>query len=169
MRAGFRCMYEQAYIDIDLGRQQLRLLDAEGCVFDAPVSTAANGAGEVRDSERTPCGWHEICEKIGAAAPVNAVFVGRKPTGELYTPELRKRYPQRDWILTRILWLSGLEPGRNQSGCVDSRDRYIYIHGCPSEVALGTPGSRGCIRMRNERLIDLFNRVHVGTRVHIHE
>lgn len=162
-------MNEQDYIDIDLGRQRLRLLQAGDCVFEAPVSTAVNGPGEIRDSERTPRGWHEICEKIGAAAPVNTVFVGRKPTGELYTPELRKQYPQRDWILTRILWLSGLEPGKNRHGTVDSRERYIYIHGCPADVGMGTPGSHGCIRMRNERIIDLFNRVRVGTRVFIHE
>ena len=162
-------MDESAHIDIDLGLQRLRLLNGDGRVFEAPVSTATNGAGEVQDSERTPRGWHEICEKIGAAAPMNAVFVGRKATGELYTPKLRERHPQRDWILTRILWLSGLEPGKNCGGALDSRARYIYIHGCPADVALAAPGSRGCIRMRNEQVIDLFNRVRVGTRVFIHE
>lgn len=162
-------MTENPYIDIDLGLQRLRLLNGGDSVFEAPVSTAANGAGEVRDSECTPRGWHEICEKIGAEAPMNAVFVGRKATGELYTPDLRKAHPERDWILTRILWLSGLEPGKNCGGPLDSRARYIYIHGCPSDVALAARGSRGCIRMRNEQVIDLFNRVHIGTRVYIHE
>lgn len=162
-------MSKNAFIDIDLNRQWLRLVDDGTSVFEAPVSTAANGAGEVLDSECTPRGWHEICEKIGEAAPMNTVFVGRKATGELYTPEMRKENPDRDWILTRILWLSGLESGRNQNGTVDSKGRYIYIHGCPVDVSLGEPGSRGCVRMRNEQVIDLFNRVRVGTRVHIHE
>lgn len=162
-------MHANAHIDIDLSGQSLRLIESGASVFQAPVSTAANGAGEIRDSERTPRGWHEICEKIGAGAPMNSVFVGREPTGELYTPALRERYPERDWILTRILWLSGLEPGRNRRGDVDSRRRYIYIHGCPADVVLGKRGSHGCIRMANERVMELFNRVHVGTRVFIHE
>ena len=162
-------MNEHTFIDIDLSRQWLRLVDAGTCVFEAPVSSAANGAGEIRNSERTPRGWHVVCEKIGAAEPMNTVFVGREPTGELYTPQLCEEHPQRDWILTRIIWLSGLEPGKNQNGVVDSKDRYIYIHGCPLDVALSAPGSRGCIRMRNEQVIELFNRVHVGTRVFIHE
>lgn len=160
---------DPAEIDIDLGRQRLKLLEAGGSVFEAPVSTAARGAGEVMDSERTPRGWHVICEKIGAGVPMNTVFVGRRPTGELYTPELREQFPERDWILTRILWLKGTEPGRNLGGTVDSRSRYIYIHGCPQDVALSAPGSRGCIRMRNELVMELFNRVQVGTRVFIHE
>ncbi len=162
-------MNENTFIDIDLNRQRLRLVEDGNSVFEAPVSTAANGAGEVIDSECTPRGWHVVCEKIGEAAPMNAVFVGRKATGELYTPQMRKQHPDRDWILTRILWLSGLEAGINRSGNVDSKDRYIYIHGCPVDVSLSAPGSRGCVRMRNEQVMDLFNRVRVGTRVHIHE
>ena len=138
-------------------------------MLDAPVSTGVNGAGEIMDSERTPRGWHVVCEKIGEGAPVNTVFVGRKATGELYSPELRQKHPGRDWILTRILWLSGTETGKNLNGNVDSRKRYIYIHGCPADVGIGAPGSRGCIRMRNEQILELFNRVQLGTRVYIHE
>ena len=153
------------HIDIDISNQRLVFTQAGRTLMDAPVSTGLNGAGEVMDSERTPRGWHVICEKIGEGAPMNAVFVGRRPTGELYTPELRREH----WILTRILWLSGTESGRNQGGNVDSRERYIYIHGCPADIGIGSPGSRGCIRMRNEQIVELFNRVRVGTPVFIHE
>lgn len=156
-------------IDIDISKQRLKLKQGERTLLDAPVSTGLKGAGELMDSERTPRGWHVVCEKIGEGAPMNTVFVGRKATGELYSPELRQRHPGRDWILTRILWLSGAESGKNLNGNVDSRDRYIYIHGCPVDSPVGAPGSRGCIRMRNEQIIELFNRVKVGTRVYIHE
>jgi L,D-transpeptidase YbiS len=147
----------------------LRLKQGERTLLDAPVSTGLKGAGEIMDSECTPRGWHVVCEKIGDGAPMNTVFVGRRPTGELYSPDLRQEHPDRDWILTRILWLSGSESGRNYQGNVDSRERYIYIHGCPADVGIGAPGSRGCIRMRNEQIMELFNQVQVGTRVYIHE
>ncbi len=121
------------------------------------------------DSECTPRGQHVIAEKIGAGCEVNAVFVGRQATEELYTPELRRNNPGRDWILTRILWLRGCEPGRNQGGMVDSYNRYIYIHGTPDDVDMNKPGSRGCIRLRNRDIIDLFDRVDEGTAVNILE
>ncbi len=156
-------------IDIDISEQRLRLKEGERTLLDAPVSTGLKGAGEIMDSECTPRGWHVVCEKIGDGAPMNTVFVGRRPTGELYSPDLRQEHPDRDWILTRILWLSGSESGRNYQGNVDSRERYIYIHGCPADVGIGAPGSRGCIRMRNEQIMELFNQVQVGTRVYIHE
>ncbi len=156
-------------IDIDISEQRLRLKQGERTLLDAPVSTGLKGAGEIMDSECTPRGWHVVCEKIGDGAPMNTVFVGRRPTGELYSPDLRQEHPDRDWILTRILWLSGSESGRNYQGNVDSRERYIYIHGCPADVGIGAPGSRGCIRMRNEQIMELFNQVQVGTRVYIHE
>lgn len=155
----------EPYIDIDLTRQQLRLLHDGRVLFEAPVSTARNGAGEVRGSECTPRGWHVIRARIGDGAPAGAVFVGRRPSGEMYTPELGRRYPDRDWILTRILWLSGLEPGRNRLGEVDTMRRYIYIHGSPDTVAMGVPGSHGCVRMRNSDVIALFDRITPGTRV----
>lgn len=157
------------FIDIDISSQRLKLKLGERTLMDAPVSTGAKGAGEVMDSERTPRGWHVVCEKIGEGEPMNTVFVGRRPTGELYSADLRQKHPGRDWILTRILWLSGTEQGRNLNGNVDSRDRYIYIHGCPADAIIGAPGSRGCIRMGNEQILELFNRVKVGTRVYIHE
>ena len=157
------------HIEINLSAQHLRLYEDERLSMDVAVSTAANGAGELNGSECTPRGDHIVRAKIGAGEPSGTVFVGRRPTGELYSPELGARFPGRDWILTRILWLSGVEPGRNRLGRVDTMRRYIYIHGTPDHVPLGAPGSRGCIRMRNRDIIDLFERVPAGTPVSIIE
>jgi len=153
-------------VHISLPEQRLRLLSPEdGVLWEAPVSTAANGPGEIMDSGCTPRGRHLVRALIGAGAPENTVFVGRRPTGERFTPQLRERYPQRDWILTRILWLSGLEPGRNRLGRVDTMRRFIYIHGAPDDAPMGVARSHGCVRMRNPDVIALFDRVVPGTRV----
>lgn len=133
------------------------------------VSTAANGAGELRDSHQTPRGRHVIRAKIGAGAPINTVFRGRRPSGEQYSPQLAKNSSHNDWILTRILWLGGLQPEKNRGGRVDTLRRYIYIHGTPDSTLLGVPGSIGCIRMRNIDIVELFDLVKVGERVDIIE
>ncbi len=156
------------FIEINISQQRLRLIEVNG-TEDFVVSTAANGAGEQFGSECTPRGRHIIRAKIGAHAVENTVFVGRRSTGEIYTAELGQQFPQRDWILTRILWLSGLEPGKNRLGKVDTMRRYIYIHGCPDEDILGEPGSHGCIKMRNRDIIRLYERVVCGTQINIHE
>lgn len=156
-------------VRISLAAQRLALLEDNRIVANWPVSTAAKGAGEQNGSEQTPRGKHVIRAKIGAGAPQGAVFVSRRPTGKICSAELFAAQPARDWILTRILWLSGLEPGRNRLGKVDTMRRYIYIHGCPDAVSLGTPGSHGCVRMRNAHVIELFERVAVGTAVDIVE
>jgi L,D-transpeptidase YbiS len=157
-------------INIRILTQQLDLLDNIGEVLRRyAVSTAANGVGEISGSYCTPRGKHIIRAKVGAGQPENTVFVGRRPTGEIYTPELGAQFPGRDWILTRILWLSGCEVGFNRLGENDTMRRYIYIHGTPDSVPLGTPGSQGCIRMRNADLIELFDIVPVGTAVEIIE
>lgn len=157
------------YLDVCIASQQLTVFMAGNKMQSYPVSTAKNGAGELRGSECTPKGWHKIRAKIGADQPLQSVFIGRRATGEIYSAELGREYPQRDWILTRILWLGGLEPGRNRYGKVDSAWRYIYIHGCPDELMTGIPGSHGCIRMNNADMLDLFNRVEAGMKVYIHE
>lgn len=162
-------MSAEPEIDISIAEQRLWLRQGPSVLLDCLVSTARNGPGEQMDSECTPRGAHVVCEKIGADSAPGTVFVGRVPTGEIYSPALRTRYPQRDWILTRILWLAGTEPGRNAGGTVDSRSRYIYIHGAPDDAPMGEPGSRGCVRMRNADLIKLFDAVAVGTRVLIRE
>lgn len=157
-------------IEIDIARQRLRLFDAVGaCVCDYEVSTALNGAGEQMGSGCTPRGRHIVRAMIGGDAPAGAVFVGRRPTGEIWSPRLQEQFPGRDWILSRILWLSGCEPGRNRLGAVDSMRRYIYIHGTPDDQPMGVPRSHGCVRMRNADVIDLFGRVKPGTPVEIHD
>lgn len=156
-------------IRISIPDQRLRLLDAQDTLIDVAVSTSAKGAGEQMNSECTPRGWHMVRAKIGATAPINAVFVARRPTGELCTAAMREREPGRDWILTRILWLSGLEPGRNRLGKVDTMRRFIYIHGAPDDVPMGIPGSHGCVRMRNEDVIALFDQTPYGTPVLIED
>ena len=156
------------HIDVDIATQVLRLSAPDG-VREYPVSTAGNGPGELMDSECTPRGRHVIAEKIGDELPLNAVLVGRRWTGEIYTPEMRAAEPGRDWILTRILWLAGCEPGRNLGGNVDSKSRYIYIHGTPEDTDMSVPGSRGCVRMRNADLLELFDAVSVDTPVHIRD
>lgn len=155
-------------LHIDLTRQELALLDDNGAELRRyPVSTAANGPGEEAGSYRTPRGQHIIRAKIGARLPLNTVFKARRPTGEVYTPELGQAEPGRDWILTRILWLSGTEPGFNRLGERDSMRRYIYIHGTPDEAFEQAPRSHGCIRMRNADLIALFDLVPAYTPVEI--
>lgn len=157
------------HIQVSISEQRLTLFDGNTELKQYAISTAKNGPGEQMDSECTPRGEHIISEKIGAGCEVNSVFVGRLPTGEIYEPALRELHPERDWILTRILWLSGTEEEKNKGGNVDSHDRYIYIHGTPDDVEMGKPGSRGCIRMRNEDVIELFDLVDTGTGVAIYE
>ncbi|HKK16406.1 MAG TPA: L,D-transpeptidase [Gammaproteobacteria bacterium] len=160
-------MDKQLTIEIDIGQQRLVLKEGNTVLHEYPVSTAKNGPGERQDSECTPRGQHVIAEKIGAGCAVDTVFVSRRPTGEIYSPRLRQEQPGRDWILTRILWLRGNQPGINQGDAVDSYHRFIYIHGSPDDVAMGKPGSRGCIRMRNRDVIELFDQVETGTPVNI--
>lgn len=162
-------MNAERWVEISLAEQRLRLHAGDAVLLEAPVSTAANGPGEENGSGCTPRGWHVVRARIGADSAPNTVFIGRRPTGEILTPELRAAAPERDWILTRILWLSGLERGRNRLGAVDTMRRYIYIHGTPDDVPLGVPASHGCIRMHNADIIALFEQVPAGTRVLITE
>ena len=155
-------------ININITRQTLELLDDSGNLLKTySVSTALYGPGEEADSYCTPRGKHVIRAKVGAGQPVNTVFVRRRPTGEIYTPQLGAQFPGRDWILTRILWLSGCEPGYNRLGSCDTMRRFIYIHGTPDERTLGVPASHGCVNMRNTDLLELFDLVNAGTKVHI--
>ena len=155
----------ERWIRVDIGRQRLVLLEGRRLRGQWPVSTALNGPGEQMDSGCTPRGEHRVHIKIGGGCPVNTVFVGRRPTGEVYSEELADQHPGRDWILTRIIWLSGTEPGRNRGPGCDTLRRYVYIHGCPDSTALGVAASHGCIRMRNADLIELFEQIDQGTRV----
>lgn len=156
-------------IKISIEDQSLVVLNDKEIIARFSVSTAFKGVGEKNGSEQTPRGLHQIQAKIGRDLPINSVFVGRRPTGEIYSDELAQTHPQRDWILTRILWLKGLEVGKNRLGDVDSMRRYIYIHGTPDREPMGVPNSHGCIRMRNQDLIRLFDMVDIKTPVTIQE
>lgn len=157
-------------IIIDIGSQELDLLDDGGNRLKRyRISSSKNGVGEQHGSYCTPRGRHLIRAKIGAGQPLNTVFVERRPTGEVYSPKLARDYPGRDWILTRILWLSGCEPGFNRMGSVDTMRRAVYIHGSPGTAEMGKPGSHGCIRMRNEDIVELFDLVPVLAPVEIVE
>lgn len=156
-------------IRIRLGAQRLELREGERTIAEFDVSTARNGAGERVGSECTPRGRHTIAKKIGAGLPPGAVLVAREPTGEICDAETYGAEPERDWILTRVLWLDGTEPGCNLGGDVDTLSRYIYIHGAPDAAPMGVPLSHGCIRMRNTDVCALFDMVDEGTVVDIVE
>jgi L,D-transpeptidase YbiS len=149
--------------------QQLILYKEEFPFRTYHIATSEKGLGEFRGSEMTPRGWHKIRVKIGEGCPLDSVFVGRRPTGEIYSEALAEQYPERDWILTRILWLTGMEPGFNRFGMRDTLRRFIYIHGCPGKVPMGCPSSHGCIRMHGHDLLELYDLVAVGTPVLITE
>jgi predicted GNAT family N-acyltransferase len=157
-------------IRIAIDRQRLELFDAgQRLVAAYPVSTAANGPGELYGSECTPRGVHTVRAKIGEGCAINTVFVRRRPTGEIWTASLAQAHPDRDWMLTRLLWLSGRESGFNRGGNVDSLRRKIYIHGTGEDALVGRPGSHGCIRLRSADVIALFGAVQRGTEVEIVE
>ncbi len=152
---------------ISLREQLLRLMDGACLTAEFPISSAAKGAGQRNGSGQTPLGRHRVRLKVGAGAPVDTVFRGRRPTGEIYSPALAASNPGRDWILTRLLWLTGCVSGFNRGGAVDTLRRYIYIHGTPDAEPMGVPLSHGCIRMRNRDIIELFDQVQNGTVVDI--
>jgi lipoprotein-anchoring transpeptidase ErfK/SrfK len=152
---------------VQVPAQTLELFDSGRLVRRYPISTSNRGTGEMCGSFCTPRGRHLVRAKIGAGAAPNTVFVKRRPTGEVYDAELAARFPGRDWILTRILWLSGCEPGFNRLGEVDTMRRYIYIHGSPDSAVMGRPGSIGCIRMHNRDIVELFDLIEPGTPVDI--
>jgi len=157
-------------ISISIGQQRLDLFGDNGkSIKHYSISSAKNGVGELNGSFCTPRGRHIIRAKIGAGQPFNTVFVERRPTGEIYSPDLARDFPGRDWILTRILWLSGCERGYNRMGQVDTMRRAIYIHGSPETADMGKPGSRGCIRMHNRDIVELFDLVPIRTPVEIRE
>jgi len=158
------------WIRVSVGLQRLTLVgEDDQIIMESPISTAARGVGERMNSLQTPRGWHQIRACIGPDVPENGVFVGRRFSGEIYSRELDQAAPDRDWVLTRILWLSGLEQGFNRLGDCDTMRRFIYIHGTPASNPMGQPDSHGCIRMHNPDLLALFAQVTAGTRVWITE
>lgn len=161
-------MKAEKHIDVDISKQQLTLFEGDNIISLYAISTAKNGTGQKNGSECTPLGNHSIDAKIGSKSKENSVFVGREETGEIFNEELRQNNPDRDWILTRILWLCGHDEGKNKGGEVDTLSRYIYIHGCPDSDSFSKPSSHGCVKMRNRDIIELFENVDAGTRVFIH-
>lgn len=160
----------QPWVYVSVPKQTLTLYDAQGLPQkNYTVSTAKNGVGERANSYQTPRGWHRVCERIGDNVEPDTIIYRRKVTPWKYTPQLHADNPEKDWILTRILWLCGEEPGKNQGGDVDSYDRAIYIHGAGQHVPFGTPSSRGCVRMRNEDVIELYDHAQNGIDVLISE
>lgn len=158
------------WILVGMDSQSLILFGADGRLLDRyRVSTARLGAGERENSLQTPRGWHRVCDKIGDGASPDTIIYHRSVTPWRYTARLHADYPDKDWVLARILWLCGLEPGKNQGEGVDSHDRAIYIHGAGDHVDFGTPSSRGCVRMRTSEIVKLYDRVPVGTDVLIDE
>jgi len=160
---------DSVHMIVDIPSQCMLVHKGDKLLREYPVSTARNGTGQRYGSGCTPLGRHKVRIKIGDGAPVNTVFVGRRPTGEIYSPELAERHPERDWILTRVLWLTGAEPGFNRGGECDSLRRYIYVHGTPDSEPMGKPASHGCIRMRNADLVELFDMLPVGSEVLIQD
>lgn len=157
-------------VKINVAQQQLQLLDEDGnLLHQYSVSTSKNGTGNQNGSEQTPLGLHRIKDKLGGAMPVNEVYIGRVPHGSLEECRERDVDLPDDVIMSRILWLEGMEPGRNQGGYVDTYQRYIYIHGTNHEDTIGTPTSIGCIRMCNADVVDLYRLVEVGSEVLIEE
>lgn len=164
-----KTMKNYPFLKVLIKQQKLILYVNANQKYSYPISTAKNGIGQQQNSGCTPLGEHQICAKFGENLPINSVFVAREFTGEIYSKDLAERFPQRDWILSRILWLEGCEQGFNQGenaqGCCDSRSRFIYIHGTPDSEPMGMPLSHGCIRMKNTDILDLFDRVNIGTTV----
>ena len=152
-------------IEVYTAEQRLLFYPANAAkpLCDFLISTAKNGLGEVKGSFQTPRGLHRVCAKFGGGFPKNTVLRTRQPTGEYYSESLAAQYPERDWILSRILWLEGLEVGKNKGGDCDTRARYIYVHGVPDSCPMGVPESHGCIRMRNEDIITLYPLIPLGT------
>lgn len=171
METSFKPGNQAKHLIVNIAQQTLTLYQEEFEVSRYSISTAKHGIGSQQDSGCTPLGEHSIAQKIGTGLPINSVFVGRVATGEYYDDRLRAQYPERDWILSRILWLSGLESGLNQGsnsqGVCDTYQRYIYIHGTPDTEPMGVPLSHGCIRMRNKDIIELFEQVQEETPVSI--
>ncbi|GED21960.1 L,D-transpeptidase [Halomonas halmophila] len=158
----------ETWVEIDVDAQQLTLHQGREALWSCAVSTGAAGTGELDGSGATPLGWHYVRAAIGEGNPCGTVYRGRRLTGEVFDEQLAAAHPERDWILTRILWLCGLEPGRNRGGRVDSQRRYIYLHGTPSDQPMGVPASHGCVRLRDPDLLAVFRHAVPGTPVWLH-
>ncbi|WP_192036842.1 L,D-transpeptidase [Halomonas sp. YLGW01] len=157
------------WLEIDVMTQRLVVWQGSERRSEYAISSGLAGHGQEEGSGQTPLGWHYVRAAIGEGQPLGCVFRGRRPTGEVYSAELAAAHPKRDWILTRILWLCGLEAGHNRGGDVDSQRRYIYLHGTPPTEPMGVAASHGCIRLRDEALLEVFAASVPGTPVWLHD
>ncbi|HXH17803.1 MAG TPA: L,D-transpeptidase [Chitinophagales bacterium] len=160
---------DQRFLLVNIDRQEMYLVKNEVIEKSYRISSSKYGTGNQQGSGKTPLGVHRIAEKIGKNAKPNTIFAGRKDTGKIATIITDSLDIDTDDVTSRILWLEGLEPGINKGKGIDSRARYIYIHGTPEEGLIGTPASHGCIRMYNQDVIELFDWVNTGTLVVIEE
>jgi len=156
---------KQLLVLVSVARQELYLVQNSKVTSTYRISTSKKGVGSTAGSDKTPPGIHRVKEKYGEGAKEGAIFKGRAYIGreaEIVTEPISVN---TDDVTTRILWLEGLEPGKNKGEGIDSYKRYIYIHGTPEEGLIGTPASHGCIRMLNREVIEVFNKVPIGTLV----
>jgi lipoprotein-anchoring transpeptidase ErfK/SrfK len=156
-------------VRVSVSQQRLQLFSGREVLREYPVSTAAKGAGSQAGSQKTPLGRHQVHSKFGAGEPLGTIFESRRSTGRVATIHTAPVDLPEDVITTRILWLEGLEPGMNRGEGVDSRARFIYIHGTNEEGLIGRPASHGCVRLRNRDVAELFDLVATGTVVEIVE
>lgn len=154
---------------VNIQQQEIYVVRNDAIEKTYRISSAKNGIGNSAGSGKTPLGVHRIAEKIGAGAKPNTIFLGRKDSGKTATILKDPIDSEDDYVTSRILWLEGLEPGINKGKGIDSKQRYIYIHGTPEEGLIGTPASHGCIRLYNKDVIELFDVVSAGTLVVIAE
>lgn len=153
------------FIYVGIKRQKLYYIENGKLALEFDISTAKNGAGNRKGSEKTPIGLHEIRHKIGENVPLGGVFNHKKFNNQTANINHTETAIETDYILTRIMSLKGLEDGVNKGKDVDSYARAIYIHGTADEGLIGKPASHGCVRMKNEEIIELFNSVDEGTKV----
>lgn len=165
----FNYSKEQAFLLVNIERQEMYLVKNDALEKTYRISSSKYGIGNQSGSGKTPLGVHRIAEKIGAGAKPNTIFTGRKDTGKTATILREPVDTEEDHVTTRILWLEGMEPGVNKGKGIDSKLRYIYIHGTPEEGLIGTPASHGCIRMYNADVLELFGLIQAGAFVFIAE
>jgi lipoprotein-anchoring transpeptidase ErfK/SrfK len=158
---------DSLWMKVSVSQQKLFLMNKLDTLRSYDISTSKYGLGSESGSHKTPLGLHRVVEKYGDSAPEGTIFKSRINTGRIAEIEMRPQTTKLDYVTTRILWLDGMEPGKNKGGNVDSYHRYIYIHGTHEEGLIGRPASKGCIRMRNNEVIELHELVPIGTTIRI--
>lgn len=162
LQAEFNYNPQEPVVLISIKHQKLVVMQQAKVVATYPISSSAKGVGSEAGSDKTPLGIHRVAQKFGAGAPAGTIFKGRVNTGRRAEIITEAKSINTDDVTTRILWLDGMEHGLNKGGNVDSKSRYIYIHGTPEEGLIGTPASHGCIRMKNDDVAALYELIDEG-------